>query len=93
MSLSHADSPSGCADASGPLEEIVERFEKAWREGRRPEIQDFLPPADPLRAAVLVELVHTDLEHRLKAGEGVRAEGSPWSWTSTSPSGWRWVAG
>ena len=55
-------------------EELIERFESAWRRGERPAIDAFLP-ADPAeRRAVLVELVHAELECRLKAGEPARAE-------------------
>jgi serine/threonine-protein kinase len=71
--------PQGLADdlpsADGhDLEVIVRRFEGAWRDGPTPALTDFLPPAGPLRLAVLVELAHIDLELRLKAGEPARAE-------------------
>src|SRR5262245_21380985 len=52
----------------------VKRFEAAWRQSQRPAIDDFLPAVEPLRSRVLVELVHVDLEHRIKAGEIVRVE-------------------
>src|SRR5262249_49141965 len=47
---------------------------QAWRQGQRPRIDDFLPTGVPLRARVLIELVHIDLELRLKAGEAARVE-------------------
>jgi len=56
------------------LDDIVERFEDAWERGERPEVAAFLP-LNGARASVLVELVHVDLERRLKAGEDVRVEG------------------
>jgi serine/threonine protein kinase/WD40 repeat protein len=56
------------------LEEQVRQFETAWKQGRRPAIEDYLPPAGSARPAVLLELVHTDLEYRLKAGEEARAD-------------------
>src|SRR5947209_7117748 len=56
------------------LEGVVKRFETAWRQGRRPAIDDYLPAGEPLRTGVLVELVHVELELRLKAGEAARAE-------------------
>ncbi|HVK11361.1 MAG TPA: hypothetical protein VM597_21505, partial [Gemmataceae bacterium] len=56
------------------LEQAVERFVTAWRDGDRPAIPDYLPADERLRPAALVELVHTDLELRLKAGEAARAE-------------------
>src|SRR5690348_12904619 len=54
-------------------ERILDRFESAWQRGERPAIDDFLPP-DGERTAVLLELVHADLECRLKAGEPARVE-------------------
>jgi serine/threonine protein kinase len=62
------------ADASARLEEVVERFERAWREGPRPDLGQFLPDDGPLRRAALVELAHVDLERRLKAREPARVE-------------------
>jgi predicted ATPase len=56
------------------LKDAVKRFEHAWRQGPRPGIEDYLPGGDPLRFRVLIELVHIDLELRLKAGEIARAE-------------------
>jgi hypothetical protein len=56
-------------------EPIIRRFEDAWRRGPPPAIDDFLPPNPADRRAVLIELVHADLEYRLKAGEAARVEG------------------
>src|SRR5206468_2759568 len=56
------------------LEDAVERFVSAWRQGPRPVLEDHLPAGGELRDALLVELVHTDLELRLKAGEAARVE-------------------
>src|SRR5262249_43630376 len=56
------------------LKEVAERFEDAWQEGRRPSIDDCLPSEGPLRRLALRELVHTELEYRLKAGEPARVE-------------------
>src|SRR5947209_17765631 len=56
------------------LKEAIKQFENAWRQGPRPRIDDFLPTGAPLRARVLIELVHIDLELRLKAGETARVE-------------------
>jgi predicted ATPase len=55
------------------LKGAVKRFEDAWRNGPRPAIDDHLTD-DSLRSRLLVELVHIDLELRLKAGESARAE-------------------
>lgn len=55
------------------LEKIVERFEDAWRKGDRPKLDDYLVNG-AIRRELLVELIHTDLEYRLKAGDEVRVE-------------------
>src|SRR5882724_3863017 len=63
------------ADSDWPaLKDAVRRFENAWREGQRPRIDDELPVDPSLRSRVLIELVHIDLELRLKAGEAARVE-------------------
>src|SRR5262245_58142974 len=51
----------------------VTGFEQAWHE-RRPAIEEFLTGADKERVALLVELVHVELELRLKDGEPARVE-------------------
>jgi WD40 repeat protein/serine/threonine protein kinase/tetratricopeptide (TPR) repeat protein len=56
------------------MEQIVLAFEKAWLQGQRPALEAHLPAAETLRQAVLVELIHADLECRLKAGEPARVE-------------------
>ncbi|HYT90455.1 MAG TPA: protein kinase, partial [Gemmataceae bacterium] len=57
-----------------PLKGPVKRFDDAWRQGSRPAIDDYLPPSGGLRYPLLIELVHVDLERRLKAGEAARVE-------------------
>ncbi|HEY3394222.1 MAG TPA: protein kinase [Lacipirellulaceae bacterium] len=56
------------------LKDAVKRFENACRQGPYHEIDDYLPIRDPLRFRVLIELVHIDLELRLKAGQAARVE-------------------
>jgi serine/threonine-protein kinase len=56
------------------LEQVVERFENAWQRGEVPALDDYLPDSAADRRDMLVELVHADLECRLKAGMDVRAE-------------------
>jgi serine/threonine protein kinase/formylglycine-generating enzyme required for sulfatase activity len=56
------------------LEQIIATFEEAWQRGERPAIDAHLPSAEAVRRSVLVELVHADLEYRLKAGEAARVE-------------------
>src|SRR5262249_61932717 len=54
------------------IEELLERFEVAWRGGTTPDLQAFLPDALPdgrplsasVREGLLCELVKLDLEHR-----------------------------
>src|SRR5262249_52805909 len=67
---------SGPSSAHAPLpadwlalKDAVRRFENAWRQESPPLIEDYLPTDAPLRLRVLIELVHIDLELRLKAGE------------------------
>ena len=55
-------------------EQALRRFEEAWRQGGQPALDDFLTADSKLRQALLVELVHTDLEFRAEAGEAVRVE-------------------
>jgi serine/threonine protein kinase len=55
-------------------EATIEAFERAWQEEQRPQIDDFLSGEGSDPAALLVELVHVDLEFRLKAGETARVE-------------------
>jgi hypothetical protein len=61
-------------DASAAFEDVIRRFEIAWQGPARPEIDGFLKPGGPGYARLLIELVHVDLEYRLRAGEAVRVE-------------------
>jgi len=54
------------------LDETVYRFEAAHRSGEDPQIADFLSQTD--HSDLLLELIHVDLEYRLKRGEDVRVE-------------------
>src|SRR5262249_26368576 len=56
-------------------EERIKRFEKACQQGAAPLINDYLTEGDS-RLPLLIELVHIDLEFRLKSGEPARVEGS-----------------
>ncbi|MBX9584234.1 MAG: serine/threonine protein kinase, partial [Gemmataceae bacterium] len=55
-------------------ESVIRGFEDAWQDDRRPAVEVFLPDESPHRTRLLVELVHVDLEFRLRRGEFVRAE-------------------
>ena len=57
------------------LEPILELFELALSRGERPALDAFLPALEPAeRRVLLAELVHADLEYRLKAAEPARVE-------------------
>jgi eukaryotic-like serine/threonine-protein kinase len=56
------------------VDAIIQDFQSAWQAGRQPAVEDFLPPAAACGQAVLIELIHVDLEHRIKAGQAVRVE-------------------
>jgi hypothetical protein len=73
VSAPNESRPPSAAGGSPALEDLLRAFEDAWQHGR-PSIDKYLPPAGPGRWPALVELVHTDLEVRLKAGELMRVE-------------------
>jgi hypothetical protein len=50
------------------LEHVIKRFVTAFRQGERPSLDDALRDGGN-RQVLLVELAHTELELRLKAGE------------------------
>jgi serine/threonine-protein kinase len=62
------------SEAWDRLERVLERFEGAWRGGRRPDLDAYLADARAERLYLLAELVRADLEHRLGAGEVARVE-------------------
>ena len=53
-------------------EDRIRRFERDWMAGRWPVLDDYLPDGDE-SSRLLVELVHIDLEFRLKSGKPARA--------------------
>ncbi|MDZ4780193.1 MAG: protein kinase [Planctomycetia bacterium] len=55
-------------------EGLIKSFEFAWRNGQVPSIQDHLLSGSDVREALLLELVHIDLEFRLKNGDAARVE-------------------
>jgi serine/threonine protein kinase/tetratricopeptide (TPR) repeat protein len=57
-----------------PPEGAIKRFVSAWRQRVRPAIDDYVPADKALRYPSLIELVHTELELRLKDGEAARVE-------------------
>ena len=61
------------SDVWEKLEPILRALENAWRRGERPNVGDFLQGKGGAALALLIELVHEDLEYRLRAGKPVRA--------------------
>jgi hypothetical protein len=56
------------------IEQVCDRFEAAWKAGRRPRLESYLDGvAAPLDAALLRHLVALDWEYRLLAGEKPQA--------------------
>lgn len=53
-------------------EEAIKKFEHAWRNGERPNLADHL--TDPDDHALLIELVHVELELRFRQQESPRIE-------------------
>src|SRR5579883_899288 len=56
------------------LQRAVRSFREALRRGEKPAIEAYLPAGGPHRTAILLELVHEEMESRIKAGECVRVE-------------------
>jgi tetratricopeptide (TPR) repeat protein/serine/threonine protein kinase len=56
------------------LELVIEGYEQAWQAGARPAIEDYLSDTALDRLVLLRELVHTDLEYRLRAGDALLVE-------------------
>src|SRR5688500_14163695 len=73
MPEAHRSMDAIFSEAEERLEKIVEQFEAAWQTGHRPKIEDYLP-LDAARRPTLIELIHVDLERRLKNGENARVE-------------------
>ena len=52
------------------VDELCDRFERAWRAGDRPKIEDYLVAHDePEYRVLLEELIRLDVEFRRQAGE------------------------
>jgi eukaryotic-like serine/threonine-protein kinase len=56
------------------LEDRVEAFEQSWLRGDRPAIAAHLGTDGPVHRPLLIELVHIEMELRLKAGEPVELD-------------------
>jgi hypothetical protein len=69
----------GRADDGSPdwfelVQPIVTRFEQALHRGERPSIAEALKDSGAARRSALIELIHSELEFHLKAGEPARIE-------------------
>src|SRR6186997_2571821 len=67
------DSPTLSDSAWDEFEDAIQRFENDWQGQARPEIIAYLPTGTG-HTRLLTELVHVDLEYRLRAGESARVE-------------------
>jgi serine/threonine protein kinase len=76
MTLTEHDAEMDDSQSGSRLqyEASIEAFEHAWRTESPPNIDDYLRGEGRAREALLIELVHVDLELRLKSGEAARVE-------------------
>jgi tetratricopeptide (TPR) repeat protein len=65
---------AGAAAEEAAFEAVLRRFEAAWCQGPPPSIDDYQTSGAAAGRALLLELVHVDMEFRLRAGEAVRVE-------------------
>lgn len=61
-------------EPQGTPEEIAARFRSAWWQGKRPELDDYLPSDPEKRRIALPKMAQIDLECRLNCKENVRVE-------------------
>jgi len=74
MSDKNDESVTEIGTGGAQWEQVVARFEDAWRRGETPAFDDYFSGDAEERHAILVGLVQVDLEYRLKAGELARVE-------------------
>src|SRR4051812_38182934 len=67
------DDSSSAGDPWDEFDDVIRRFEDAWQGRARPEILAYLPSGGG-QTRLLTELVHVDLDYRLRAGEAARVE-------------------
>src|SRR3954447_3705622 len=61
-------------ELSEQCEVVIRRFEDAWQGRLRPDLESYLPTTLTDDTRLLVELVHIDLDFRLRNGEPARVE-------------------
>src|SRR5262249_54670785 len=75
--MSHEPSSSGESlplSAEKRVDEVCDRFEAAWRAGRKPRIEEYVITApQPERAALLRQLLSLEVELRRQCGEASAA--------------------
>ncbi|HLJ97382.1 MAG TPA: serine/threonine-protein kinase, partial [Gemmataceae bacterium] len=65
-----SDLPSLPLALARRVDEVCERYEAAWKSGRRPSLQEYIEGiGEPVRSALLQELVPLDLEYRRRHGD------------------------
>jgi serine/threonine protein kinase len=74
MSTASLSGDRSLVQSSTQIEVWIERFEAAWQTGHRPNLDDYLPDDSAVRGVALRELIHTDMEYRLRSGEQARVE-------------------
>lgn len=57
---------------SNLVDEVIYQFEKAFKDGKNPNPDDYLKGEGLTRWRLLMELLHSDLELRLRAGQSVK---------------------
>jgi tetratricopeptide (TPR) repeat protein/tRNA A-37 threonylcarbamoyl transferase component Bud32 len=72
--MTAGNGPEAQGADSAKLLELVECFEDAWRQGKRPRLEEFLASTQRHDLEALRLLVSVDLEYRRKAGEDARVD-------------------
>jgi serine/threonine protein kinase len=74
-SQTYPENPSDSRSVSGLIDSICDRFEAAWRTGKKPQIEEFLQEArDVPRTQLLQAMLAVDIQYRQKAGEDLNEE-------------------
>ena len=94
MPLEPCSAPELDSLAWREVQERVRTFRQALLRGERPAIEVYAPEGSTHRKAVLLELVHEEMEVRIKAGEHILRSTPTWrgsrTWrpTQTPSSSW-----
>jgi hypothetical protein len=70
-----------------PLEQTIDAFEDAWQRGDSPAIDPFLPLGAAERQACLIDLVHIDVEYRLRLNSPCACAGALLSLPTNTSNG------